>query len=210
VPEPLVPGERVGVELDLDVLAQVVPAGHGMRLAVSTTSWPLVWPSPEVAELTLFAGGGTYVDLPVRAPDAPDAPASAFEAPEEAPPLEVTVEEAVPAFRRITHDTVTDAYVLEFNQGGEGRERLVDAGVEMELRLLDRLMIREGDPLSAAVFTERRMGRRRAGWDVAVQTRSEMTADEESFLINDVLEAFEDGRRVFVKAWTRRVSRDGG
>ena len=213
VPEPLVPGERVGVELDLDVLAQVVPAGHGMRLAVSTTSWPLVWPSPEVAELTLFAGGGTYIDLPVRAPDAPDAPdapASAFEAPEEAPPLEVTVEEAGPAFRRITHDTVTDAYVLEFNQGGEGRERLVDADVEMELRLLDRLMIREGEPLSAAVFTERRMGRRRAGWDVAVQTRSEMTADEESFLINDVLEAFEDGRRVFVKAWTRRVSRDGG
>jgi uncharacterized protein len=209
-PEPLVPGERYEVELDLDMLGQAVPAGHRLRLAVSTTSWPLVWPSPVAVELTLIEGGGSYVDLPVRAADPPGVMAPTFEPAEEAPPLEVTLEEAVPPYRRITHDIVTDTYVLEFNQGGEGRSRLVDADVEMEVRLIDRLTIREGDPLSAAVACERRMGRSREGWDVAVQVRSEMTADAESFLISDVLEAFEGGRRVFVNTRTRRVPRDGG
>lgn len=207
-PEPLVPGERYGVELDLDVLGQVVSARHRLRLAVSTTSWPLLWPSPDVAELTLFTGNGSFVDLPVRAPDARDPVAPSFGPAEEAPPLEVTVEAARPAYRRITHDTVADTYVLEFNQGGEKRERLVDTDLRMEVRLLDRMTIREGDPLSAEVFCERRMARSRGDWNVAVQTRSHMTADLQSFLISDVLEAFEGGRRVFVKAWTRSVLRD--
>jgi hypothetical protein len=209
-PEPLLPGERYEVELDLDMLGQAVPEGHRLRLAVSTTLWPLVWPSPEAVELTLIEGAGSFVDLPVRAADPPGVVVPTFEPAEEAPPLEMTVEEAVPPYRRITHDTVTDTYVLEFNQGGEGRARLVDADVEMEVRLIDRLTIREGDPLSAAVACERRMGRSREGWDVAVQVRSEMTADAESFLISDVLEAFESGRRVFVNARTRRIPRDGG
>jgi putative CocE/NonD family hydrolase len=111
-PEPLVPGERYGVEVDLDVLGQVVPAGHRLRLAVSTTMWPLVWPSPETVELKLFTGPGSFLELPVRATDE-DGPAPAFGPPEEAPPLEVTLEDTVPPYRRITHDTVADTYVLE-------------------------------------------------------------------------------------------------
>jgi putative CocE/NonD family hydrolase len=207
-PVPLVPGERYPVEFELDVLGQAIPAGHRLRLAVSTTMWPLVWPSPEVVELTLFTGSGSFLELPVRAAGG-DLPSPVFGPPTEAPPLEVTLVDTVPPYRRITHDTVADTYVLEFNQGGEGRELLVEADIEMELRLLDRLTIREGDPLSAAVLCERRMGRSRSDWNVAVQTRSEMTADIDGFLVDDILEAFEDGKSVFLKTWTRRIPRDG-
>lgn len=207
-PAPLALGQRYNVEFDLDVVGQVIPAGHRLRLAVSTTSWPFVWPSPEVTEITVFAGNGSYIDMPVRAPGGAD-PIAAFGPPEEAPPLEVTVEAAEPAYRHITHDTVTDSYVLEFNQGGDERVRLVDSDLRMETQLLDRLMIREGDPLSAEVDCERRMAVGRGDWDVAVQTRSQMTSDRESFLISDSLEAFENGRRVFVTSWTRSVPRDG-
>jgi hypothetical protein len=196
------------VEVELDVLGQAIPAGHRLRLAVSTTMWPMVWPSPEVVELTLFTGSGSFLELPVRAAGG-DLPSPVFGPPTEAPPLEVTLVDTVPPYRRITHDTVADTYVLEFNQGGEGRELLVEADIEMELRLLDRLTIREGDPLSAAVLCERRMGRSRSDWNVAVQTRSEMTADIDGFLVDDILEAFEDGKSVFLKTWTRRIPRDG-
>ena len=171
--------------------------------------WPLVWPSPEIVELTLFTGPGSFLELPVRAHEGGDAVAPIFGPPTEASPLEVTLEDTVPPYRRITHDTVADMYVLEFNQGGEGRELLVEADIEMELRLLDRLTIREGDPLSATALCERRMGRSRSDWNVAVQTRSEMTADVDGFLVDDVVEAFEDGKSVFRKTWTRRIPRDG-
>jgi putative CocE/NonD family hydrolase len=204
---PVVPGERYIVEIDLNVLGQAIPAGHRLRLAVSTTSWPLAWPSPEVTTLTLHTGEDSFLDLPVRVSDEKAEPV-AFGPPEEAPPLATTTEAGEPPYRRIVHDTVTDTYVLSINQGGNERVRLDDADLEMEVQLLDRWTIREGDPLSAEVFCERRMGRRRGDWDVAVETRSRMTADAETFLIDDSLEAFEDGRRVFARSWVRRVPRD--
>jgi hypothetical protein len=103
---------------------------------------------------------------------------------------------------------VTDTYVLSINQGGDERVRLTDNDLEMEVQLLDQWTIREGDPLSADVVCERRMARRRGDWDVAVQTRSRMTADAQNFLISDTVEAFEGGRRVFVRSWARTVPRD--
>jgi uncharacterized protein len=204
---PLVPGERYALELDLDVLGQAIPAGHRLRLAVSTTSWPLAWPSPELPELTLYTGSRCFIDLPARASDEPSRSPS-FGPPEEAPGLGTTTEAGAPPYRRLVRDTVTDTYVLSINQGGDERVRLTDTGLEMEHELLDRWTIREGDPLSADVLCERRMARRRGDWDVAVQTRSRMTADARNFLLSDTVEAFEGGRRVFVRSWARTVPRD--
>ncbi len=39
--------------IDLKPVAQVVPKGHRLRLAISTGNWPMVWPSPEVVTLTV-------------------------------------------------------------------------------------------------------------------------------------------------------------
>ena len=85
-PAPLVPGQPVTVTLDLDHIAYRVPAGHRLRLAVSSSYWPMLWPAPESAALMLSEG---HLDLPVHpAPDgpgwdfpAPDAPTSATHSP---------------------------------------------------------------------------------------------------------------------------------
>ena len=44
-PQKLTPGETFTVELSLDQIAYRVPAGHRLRLAVSTSYWPFIWPS---------------------------------------------------------------------------------------------------------------------------------------------------------------------
>ena len=62
-PSPLVPGQRYQVRIKLNDAGVVFPAGHRIRLALSTTYWPMIWPAPETATLTIF--GGT-LDLPVR------------------------------------------------------------------------------------------------------------------------------------------------
>ena len=64
-PAPLVPGRRYQVRIQLNDAGAVLPAGHKVRLALSTSYWPMVWPSPEKATLTVL--GGT-LDLPVRPP----------------------------------------------------------------------------------------------------------------------------------------------
>ena len=48
-PELLAPGERYQLRLQLNDAGSVFPAGHRVRLALSTAYWPMVWPSPETA-----------------------------------------------------------------------------------------------------------------------------------------------------------------
>ena len=69
-PAPLVPRRRYRVRIQLNDAGAVFPAGHRIRLALSTAYWPMVWPSRENATVTVF--GGT-LDLPVRPPNAADA-----------------------------------------------------------------------------------------------------------------------------------------
>ena len=64
-PAPLVPGRRYQVRIQLNDAGVVFPAGHRIRVAISTTYWPMIWPTPEKATVTVFGG---ILELPVRAP----------------------------------------------------------------------------------------------------------------------------------------------
>ena len=93
-PAPLEPGRRYAVTVPLNAIGQSVPAGHRLRLALSPTYWPRAWPSPcSWSGPTLFAGGDSWLTLPVR-PNRPDDARSdpsppPFDEPETAPGLEV-------------------------------------------------------------------------------------------------------------------------
>ena len=60
---PVVPGEAMTVRVPMQSTAYAVPAGHALRLAVSPTYWPWIWPSPEPVTLT---AGAARLELPVR------------------------------------------------------------------------------------------------------------------------------------------------
>jgi uncharacterized protein len=62
-PAPLEPGRRYQVQIQLNDLGAIVPAGHKIRLALSTTYWSMIWPAPEAAALTIFSG---TLELPRR------------------------------------------------------------------------------------------------------------------------------------------------
>ena len=52
-PSAFVPGEAVDVTIPLKGIAHTLPAGHRLRVAVSSCYWPMIWPSPEPTTLTL-------------------------------------------------------------------------------------------------------------------------------------------------------------
>ncbi len=64
-PEPLVPGRRYRARVHLNGVAQSFPPGHRIRLSLSTSYWPLAWPPPKPAMLSLREGSSTLT-LPVR------------------------------------------------------------------------------------------------------------------------------------------------
>ncbi len=128
---------------------QAVAAGDRLRLAISTTYWPWLWPSPDEVEITVVAGDASWLDLPVRL----DRGRRCVHRPTSGRPdrrrgLPIEELEASAPFRTLEHDVQTRTYTLTIDPEGDHRYRLPD-GLEITERTRDHFTIREEDPLSA-------------------------------------------------------------
>ena len=179
-PQPLVPGERYQVRIQLNDAGVVFPAGHRIRLALSTAYWPMIWPAPEVATLTIF--GGT-LDLPVRPPQAADAALPSLPGPETATPERPTV--IRPGLVRI------DRLGLEL--GSEGKFAFD---------------IKDDDPLSATAEMQRTETIRRDAWQVRIETRICLSCTRDTFVLQASLRAWEGTSEVCHREWDHSIPRD--
>ena len=68
--------------------------------------------------------------------------------------------------------------------------------------------ITEGDPLSAAIRCDEAISIARDGWSTRIETTSVLTADAESFLVTDAVDAYEGDRHVFSRRSTASIPRD--
>ncbi|MHB8505136.1 MAG: CocE/NonD family hydrolase, partial [Acidimicrobiales bacterium] len=169
--DPMVTGEKEVVALPLKAIGHRFEAGHRIRLAVSTTLWPWVWPAPQPAALTLVCGAASRLELPIREPQAEDEALLPFGPPEKLPSMAVETLERHPTSRRIIQDLATSGAAVVFDWDVGGRTRLPD-GLEMDGRNVTTYSIREGDPLSARVVTEQAQALRRGDdYDVSIETR---------------------------------------
>ena len=206
-PAPLVPGERMQVALELDGVAQAIPAGHRLRLALSPAYWPWLWPPPEPVTLGVHTATSA-VALPVRAPRPEDDELRPFEEPEQAPPLKEEKLDPVEGSRTVTRDFATGRTELRFDWAAGGRFRLVDAGLQTGYWTETVYSILPGDPLSAEVrcFAATELGRDE--WLTRAEIRSVMTCEAQRFLVRTELEAFENGERVRRREWTFETPRE--
>ena len=208
-PEPLVPGEPTRVVLELDGIAEAIPAGHRLRLALSPAYWPWLWPAPEPATLAVHTAESSLV-LPVRPPRADDERLRPFGEPEQAPGLEEETLEPVEGSRAVTRDFASGRTELVFDWAAGGRYRLVEFGLQTGYWTKTTYSIVPGDPLSAEVRCEAATELGRDGWLTRAEIRSVMDADAERFRVRTELEAFENGERVRLREWTFETPRDLG
>jgi hypothetical protein len=200
-PEPLEPGRRYDVSVELGAIGHRFPAGHRIRVAVSPTYWPFAWPSPEPVTLTVHDGA---LVLPVRSGD--ELPAPMWEPAEIAPPLAVEQLTEPYARRTVERDAATGAVVLSYAFGG-GRRRLPN-GVEIQDDYLERFHIVEGDPLSARVETEHAIELARGAHRSRVEARSAMRSDAETFHVESRVDAFDSGEPFASSERRKTIPRD--
>jgi uncharacterized protein len=208
-PEPLDPGRPTRVALELDAIAQAIPAEHRLRLALSPAYWPWLWPAPEAATLAIHTAESSLV-LPVRPPHSEDAELRPFEEPEGAAPLEVVTVRPDPGGRTLRRDFESGRTDLTFDWATGGLYRLVDAGLEAGCWASTTYSIVPADPLSAEVRCEMATELGRDGWVTRTEVRAVMDADAERFRVRTELEAFENGERVRRREWSFETPRELG
>ncbi|MFN0116583.1 MAG: CocE/NonD family hydrolase [Paracoccaceae bacterium] len=200
-PSRLEPGRRYGIDLRLDQMAYRLAPGHRLRLALSTTYWPWLWPAPEAATVMLHEGA---LELPVHggSENEWDPPP-----PEVAPAWKHRVVREGSAARRIETDLIggTSALVIEEDTGE--MENLAHGLVTGE-SMAERWEIRADDPLSArgSVRWEQRLSR--GDWRIRTEAETEMTATGTALRMTARLRAWEGEALVFEREWDESVPRE--
>jgi uncharacterized protein len=205
-PELLEPGKRYRVEVRLNEIAQSIPAGNALRLALSTSYWPVAWPPPKSTRLTIYPDSSRLV-LPVRAPRTTDAELPAFGEPEVAAPVETEMLEPRRYDWRVIRDLARDESTLEVIKD-EGAYRFTDNDLVVDHTTVERYSQRANDFTSARGETELTRRLSRDGWSVKTVTRTVLTCDETHFRLRADLDAFEGEKRVFCRTWDRKIPRD--
>jgi len=206
-PRPLAPGEPVRVRLGLTATSYAFPAGHRVRLALSSCYWPWAWPAPDGLRLRIRIGGDAALELPARAPQPGDD--SLPELPpvgEIAPPEHVQLA-PVETQRRRSVDTASGRLESESDLSYFGTFELPDGLVYGESGR-DAFSAVEGDPLSAEARSSWEVRIGRGDWQTRVVVSSTMCADENAFQLEDELEAFAGDELVASKRWTATIPRD--
>jgi hypothetical protein len=211
-PEPLKPGKRYRVRVQLNDVAHAFPAGHTIRVAVSTSYWPMVWPSPEPVTLHVFPGA-SHLELPVRPPQPEDEDLRPFAAPERAPsPVHTTLHPAE-CQRTIQRDLATNEtlYTILGDGGdfaGTALARVHAIDLDVGHMILRRFWIDEADPLSARAENVQTIVLRRGDWTVRIETRTRLSATTGAFQLRAELEAYEGDACIFSRDWNHTIPRD--
>jgi hypothetical protein len=209
-PEALTPGQAYDVSVTLKCISYALPAGHRLRVAVSSSYWPWSWPSPELVTLRVETGAAAALHLPVRDRSVadPEVPAHFYD------PLLGPGNGAErltkPSGGRTHHfDIGAQRHTIRDNSVFfSGIREPAQNGLTYMEDGEDACAITDGDPTSATATTWRECLVERGDWKTRVRSDATMTSTATHFIVTSVIEAFEGETRVFARSWTDTFPRD--
>ena len=205
-PEEIAPGQPYTVEVQLNHVAQRFPAGNVIRVAVSTSYWPLAWPPPEPVSLTVYPGE-SKLTLPVRPPKQSDDSFRDLGQARAAASLSTTLLAPPQREWKVVHNLATNEVELDVTNN-DARFRIDDYDLEVQKDVTERFSYVNDnyDTLRGEVAATRRLKRR--DWEIMTLTRTVLTSTRTHFRIRATLDAYEGDARIFSKSWDEKIARD--
>lgn len=201
------PGAEIDIAIPLVAAGWKLAPGHRLRLAVSDSYWPWVWPHPRPATVELDPAASALL-IPVR-DDTPSVPVH-FAAPAIAPYRQLVVGQTHGASRReLTHRVQSEEWELTVVTG-DGESLTLADGLVYGERSRETYTIKERDPGSARCSSAWTVQMRRPGWDIEIGVQASMSADGEDFVTNNAVQAKLNGGTVRERSWNRRIPRSVG
>ncbi|WP_328584552.1 CocE/NonD family hydrolase [Streptomyces sp. NBC_00370] len=206
-PEPLEPGRRYRVQVQLNGVAQAFPPGHRVRLSLSTSYWPLAWPPPRPVRLSVYTGHSS-LSLPVRPVDGADHDGGRpFGEPEGAPPITTTLKQPPEQRWTVSRDLVNYHSALEIVKDN-GVTHYDDINLDAGKRAFERYSSVADDFSSVRGESTWTMTFGRDEWQTRTVTSTELTSDEHEFRLHATLDAYEGAQRVFSRNWSLAFPRE--
>ena len=204
-PTPLTPGAFEDVELVFKPTAQIIPRGHRLRVAISSSYWPMAWPSPELVTLTVDPAG-SHLDLPVLATEEGLVPVE-FEEALHAVPGPVAVLEPARQLRSLVTDIPTERTELDV-MSDDGRFVIEETGTEIASWRRKVYGIDPHDPTSVTSSVTCHESFRRPDWNARVETGIAISCDRENFHARGWVKAY-DGDELFAeRRYDETIPRD--
>ncbi len=208
-PSALTPGTFYVIRLKLNDCGYAFAPGHVVRLALSSAYWPLLWPTPELATLTLRLPG--RLALPVRSSAAHEVKVDF--AP---PPAMVKTPTTRLSEGRMTRTVGFDllngvsTYRTKGEGGlfGEGAYRLDEIDTILSHDLQRNFSIATDDPLSARYDLTQSYDIGREGWRIRIETEVSMRATCAAFVLHAKLRAYENDALACEREFSEAIPRD--
>jgi putative CocE/NonD family hydrolase len=204
-PSRLKRGVFYDVEVKLTGIAQNIPAGHRLRIAISSSYWPMVWPSAEPVTLTIDPVG-SFVNLPVLRSEKSFVRVQ-FAPVEYAAPLALTVTGGGSESREIIHtiDDQTSRFVVTRD---DGRCVIDDIGTEVAYTKQKIFTVGRDDPLASRADVTCTVHYKRDAWDARVETETHLTADKKHFYLSGTVTAIDKGKPFIQRKFNHSFNRD--
>ena len=199
-------GRPVRARILLNAIGQSFPVGHRVRLSLSSVYWPLAWPAPEHAELTIHPNS-SRLTLPARRVRTDREPAVRFDPPEHADPACPRTVLRLPdhswTVRRDLGEDLATLHVVN----DRGATRIEPIRWTHDSRAEERYSFRGDDLATVKGETEWDRAFTRDDLRLRVLSRTILTADRTDFHLHADVDAFENDRRVYTRAWDRSIPR---
>ncbi len=205
-PKKLIPGKIYTIEVKLNHVAYAIKPGNRLRVAISTSYWPIAWPAPSNSTLQVYTAG-SGVMLPLRSSEENSSKLTDFGLTKTGESIATTVLREVDQQRRTYIDPESGLHTLEII-ADNGKQRFEHSQLEMGSHALQRYSIAADDPLTARAEYEWRWEYSRGDWVTVTETRTVITCDAEYFYLSAELFAMENNREVLKKHWNKKYIRD--
>ena len=206
-PSALEVGKRGNIRVPLNGMAQSFPPGHRIRLAISTSYWPVVWPPPEPVNLTVHPQGSSLM-LPVRPREIDNGEARpTFGEPEGAPPLQTTQVHPDRQGWDVSRNLVDGSGKLTVTKG-LGVVHFDDIDLDVARDATEEYSFVSGDFNSVRGETWWELGFARGDWDTRTTTRTVLTSSATHFHLYAELDAWHGPERVHSATWSTDIARD--
>ncbi len=211
-PAAMIAGHEYTLCLDLHLMSWIFPAGHQLRVAVSNSMWPMIWPTPFAMTTSLGIGGadGSRIELPLvptrAALPSPVFAAPAIEVGDNEAATELNVSSNVPALGwTVSRNPVTQQAMVDWRGGSSddfpwGREEVSE-----------HMVYRADDlhPDASSVHGEASMIVSLKNRVLEWRTLLNVHSDLQNFYLDFSRELRENHKLIRRKDWHEAIPRDG-